>query len=106
MIHSSGALAPGMRAITSYSGFRLQSDLTRRCTLAGPGPTWYVMPSPPRHSWGAIGPVSAASNGSASPYEIGRAGIFVVGCASLCARGVPCLGAPPPGGQGAPGYTD
>src|SRR5207244_1289593 len=38
MIHSSGALAPGMRAITSYSGFRLQSDLTRRCTLAGPGP--------------------------------------------------------------------
>src|SRR2546430_10411075 len=61
MIHSSGALAPGMRAITSYSGFRLQSDLTRRCTLAGPGPTWYVMPSPPRHSWGAIGPVDRKS---------------------------------------------
>src|SRR5207249_5883197 len=32
---SSGAAAPGMRAITSYSVFKLQSDLTRRCTLAG-----------------------------------------------------------------------
>ena len=37
--HSSGATAPGMRAITSYNVFKLQSDFTRRCTLAGPGPT-------------------------------------------------------------------
>src|SRR2546426_208353 len=38
MIHWSAALAPGSRAITSYSGLVLQSDLTRRWTFAGPGP--------------------------------------------------------------------
>src|SRR5439155_1140355 len=36
MIHWSAALAPGSRAITSYSGLVLQSDLTRRWTFAGP----------------------------------------------------------------------
>src|SRR6059036_304046 len=86
MIHSSGALAPGMPAITSYNGLRLQSDLTRRCTFAGPGPTWYVIPSPPRHSSGAVGPASAASSGWASPYEIGSTGILVIVCASAVAR--------------------
>src|SRR5439155_1745708 len=40
MIHASGSAEPGMRAITSYSVFVPQSDFTRRCTFAGPGPTW------------------------------------------------------------------
>src|SRR5439155_1378470 len=97
MIHSSGAPVPGMRAITSYNGLRLQSDLTRRCTFAGPGPTWYVIPSPPRHSSGAVGPASAASSGWASPYEIGSTGILVIVCASAVARRFASLVAPTPG---------
>ena len=32
-------VAPGMVAITSSIGLRLQSDLTARCTTAAPGPT-------------------------------------------------------------------
>jgi len=33
-----GPVAPRMVAITSYTGFRSQLDLTTRCTRAGPGP--------------------------------------------------------------------
>src|SRR2546426_9093481 len=58
------------------------------------------MPSPPRHSDGAIGPVSAASSGSASPYEIGRTGILVIVDASLRARRFASFVAPTPGVRG------
>src|SRR2546422_289267 len=63
----SAALAPGSRAMTSYSGLVLQSDLTRRWTFAGPGPMRYVRGSAPRQASGAMGPRSAASSGCASP---------------------------------------
>src|SRR5258705_199901 len=43
------------------------------------------MPSPPRHSAGAMGPRRAASSGFASPYEMGSTGILVMVGASLTA---------------------
>src|SRR2546428_606090 len=55
MIHWSAALAPGSRAMTSYSGLVLQSDLTRRWTLGvhialpvARAGGWGVEEAPPR----------------------------------------------------------
>src|SRR3989441_10492239 len=103
MIHWSAALAPGSRAITSYSGLVLQSDLTRRWTFAGPGPMRYVRGSAPRQASGAIGPRTAASSGCASPYEIGSTGILVIVCAPASGSRLGPGVAPTPGGKGSPG---
>ena len=61
--------------------------------------------SAPRHASGATGPPSASSSGSASPYEIGRTGIFVSVGASLSASRFASVVAPTPGVSGSPGYT-
>jgi hypothetical protein len=98
-----GHTAPGMRATTSRAGTMFQSNASFRCTVAGPGPTRYVIGSAPRHDSGAVGPRSAASSGRASPYEIGRTGILVIVAASdRSIRFAPST-APTPGREGVAG---
>src|SRR5215203_3538996 len=103
MIHSSADWPPGMRAITLWSVLRSQLNDNLSRTFDGPGPTWYVIGSAPRHAAGATGPANAASSGCASPYEIGITGIFVNVTASLRSRRFASLVAPTLGVSGSPG---
>src|SRR5204862_91651 len=57
------------------------------------------MPSPPRHSCGAMAPRRAASSGCASPYEMGNTGILVMVGASLTCSRFASLVAPTPGAE-------
>src|SRR5665213_376890 len=86
-------------------GFKSQFDLTTRCTRAGPGPILYVIGSAPRHELGATVPPIAASNGNASPYEMGSTGIFVSVGASFIGSRFAFFVAPTPGVRGSPGYV-
>ena len=91
--------------MTLYSGLSVQSNDSFRCTRAAPGPRRYVIGNPPRHALGASGPVSAASSGCASAYEIGITGIFMMVIASLRSSRFAPGTAPMPGVSGSPGYV-
>src|SRR5215203_1613364 len=103
MIHSSGYVEPGSRAITLLARFRLQSKTSLRCAGAMLGPKRYVIGSAPRQSPGTTGPPRAISSGSASPYEIGSTGIFVSVVTALMSRRLAEDVAPTFGVSGSPG---
>src|SRR5262245_41561937 len=103
MIHSSGYVDPGNRAMTLLARLRPQSNASLRCARAVLGPKRYVIGSAPRHSAGTTGPLSAMSSGCASPYEIGRTGIFVNVVTALMSRRLAEGVAPTFGVSGSPG---
>src|SRR6185436_17294219 len=103
MIHSSGYVEPGRRAMTLFARLRLQSKTSLRWARAALGPKRYVIGSAPRQSPGTTGPPSAMSSGCASPYEIGSTGIFVTVVTALISRRLAEGVAPTFGVSGSPG---